>query len=233
MEITQTDTPEKAAGTSISSILKARQDQPVLLLLSGGSALKVLEHIDPASLYKNTTVLMADDRFTDDSEHNNFLQLKETNFFQAATDRGVTFVDTVPERESDTPESFATGIHKTLSYYVDIHPDAYVIGLFGVGNDGHTASIFPDNSEAAFRSKYFNDELYMASKNPAGPITDRITITPYFIKHHLDEILIYAAGASKKLILEQLSNPDTKAHQLPAKLLTEKGKVTLFTDQEL
>lgn len=225
-------TPEYSAGTHISTLLHTdTTDQPILVLLAGGTALCVLEHIDESKLGPHVTIMMGDERFTNDPKLNNFLQLKKTSFYRRARAHNVNSIETVPDTVRETPTSFAAGINKTLQYYFKTRQNAYVICLFGIGTDGHFASVFPDDSRASFYKKFHTDALYIATHTKSSTPTDRVTLTPYFIKHHADEIILYATGEEKcNGVLKDLQLQNAKEHELPAHIPSRHPQSHLFTD---
>jgi 6-phosphogluconolactonase/glucosamine-6-phosphate isomerase/deaminase len=60
-----------AAGESLNQSLMMYKKQPVLLMLSAGSAFKVLDYVSPGSLGKNLTISVLDERFTPSEKASN------------------------------------------------------------------------------------------------------------------------------------------------------------------
>lgn len=85
--------------------------------------------------------------------------------------------------------------------------------LLGIGDDGHTASLFPDNLEALK-----SDRLVITTTNPYSK-QHRITITAKLI---LDskEIIFLVNGASKTAILKKVLDNDTS---LPSTYIVQKA----------
>jgi 6-phosphogluconolactonase/glucosamine-6-phosphate isomerase/deaminase len=152
MKTQTSDTPSLEAGQYIQEKLASHKDEYILLLVAGGSALAVLEAIDGTKLTSKVTIATTDDRFTHEAKGNNFAQLQQTNFYKDAREVGVQCISSKPQM-SDTHESFTKRITLAFEDYFKIHSNSYTIGLFGIGEDGHTASIFP-TSESEFISKY-------------------------------------------------------------------------------
>ena len=67
---------EKDIAKAISDCLNKNLDKSILFLVSGGSALRMLDYIDPKSLTPNVTVSLLDER----SDGSNLSALKKTNF---------------------------------------------------------------------------------------------------------------------------------------------------------
>ena len=93
--------------------------------------------------------------------------------------------------------------------------------LLGLGNDGHTASLFP--------YKDFNkDDLIITS---FGKDLKRISLTPKIISAS-SEIVFLVTGASKNLALRRLIDKDESSKRTPAKLINSDSKILIFCDYD-
>ncbi|MCL5009244.1 MAG: hypothetical protein M1400_02785 [Patescibacteria group bacterium] len=87
MEIFHAQDPQHAAEAAaelVNQFLKTHDKNPILLLLSGGSALSVTNYVNEELLGENLTIGMADERFTADPELSNFAALQATHFYELA-----------------------------------------------------------------------------------------------------------------------------------------------------
>jgi 6-phosphogluconolactonase len=80
--------------------------------------------------------------------------------------------------------------------------------LLGIGEDGHTASIFPGQDELLTC-----DKLAAASVNPHTK-QDRVTLTGKSLLA-ANKLIFIAIGANKRLMIQQITNPKF-AHIYPA-----------------
>ncbi len=94
--------------------------------------------------------------------------------------------------------------------------------ILGVGEDGHTASFFPDNL-ASFESQSIVEAV---SQPHTG--SRRITLTGSTI-NNAKEIAVLCAGDSKKEILNQIINNNNLT--LPAAHLHPKGHISWYLDK--
>lgn len=95
----------------------------------------------------------------------------------------------------------------------------YSIGLFGIGTDGHTAGLLPDNSIMK-STKYYDSYKAMDYQ--------RISATPLLLRR-MNEAMIYAVGENKTGALREfLSVGEVEA--IPARLLKSVDKLTVLTD---
>lgn len=229
MKINISDTPAQRAGVYIEQKLSQYSEREILFLVSGGSALQVLEHINTSALSGNITVLTTDERYTTDESGNNCVQLQKTTFYTNAKNQHIHFIDTRVQEE-DSHQHFTKRIQKQLAYFVKSHPNAYIIGLFGIGDDGHTAGIFP-MAEEAFNELYLTDDLYIANTQGEAPYEKRSTITPAVIEELVDEVILYAVGENKcDNILNYMHNKSFGIHQIPALIAAQHPQSILFTD---
>lgn len=89
--------------------------------------------------------------------------------------------------------------------------------MLGMGDDGHTASIFPDNM------KMFNEVSYCTSA--FHPVTgqQRITVTPHFLIHKTQSIVFLVTGKNKAEILGKVfSGMEESVEKLPTAKIRDK-----------
>ena len=98
--------------------------------------------------------------------------------------------------------------------------------LLGLGEDGHTASLFP--GPPVLRD---NQSLIAVSQSPKDPPT-RLTMTLGVI-NRASVILFLVAGSGKAEVVRAILDPKTEAErQLPASLVApEKGRLIWFLDR--
>lgn len=225
------ESPAQDAGVYIQNLLQVHSHTSILFLIGGGSSLSVLEYIEPEVLGKHITVCTTDERFTREDKGNNFLQLQQTNFFKRGEAEGMKSISTYPQ-EGETHTQFSERIQGELESYYKKNPQGYTLGLFGIGEDGHTASIFP-SPESEFLTTYVTDSLYVPVLRPALTYTQRTTISPAFIEDMLTDVILFAVGSNKcDNILNYMHNKNFKHYQIPALIPAQHPKSILFTDCE-
>ncbi len=222
-------TPSEEASAFIEEKLALHKNEPILFLISGGSSLCALEKINPNVLSPLVTIVTTDERFTINEQGNNFKQFQATSFYQSAVAAGVTCIASVPQ-ENERHEQFAERMRKSLEEYFDLHPSGYALGVFGIGEDGHTASIFP-TSEAEFNEAYRTDALYVPVTQPQLQYPFRTTVTPSFIEEKIDDVVLFAVGSTKcDNILNYMHNKNFSQYQIPALIPAQHPRSVLFTD---
>lgn len=98
------------------------------------------------------------------------------------------------------------------------------IVLLGIGEDGHTASLFP--GEKALKER---DALFVATQAPSG-VKDRISMTAPLIEN-AKRVIFLVTGNAKSEILAKILEGDADYEQFPATIFKKaKGTVTWFVD---
>ncbi|MEX1995740.1 MAG: 6-phosphogluconolactonase [Candidatus Saccharimonadales bacterium] len=186
----------------------------VLWLIPGGSAMTVAIKTAlklPVDQLGSLTLTLTDERYGPVGHpDSNWLQLQNAGLhLPGATRRPVLSGHDM----QTTVENFAD-LLKTQTQQA-----SYTIGLFGIGEDGHTAGILPGSKAVK------SGEL--AVGYDAGKYK-RITITPAAIAK-LDEAVVYASGEAKHPELDKLGKK-LPIEKQPAQALKQAGKLTIFND---
>lgn len=220
-----------AAGEELNNIILQNIKYPTLLLLSAGSALGILDYVSAKYLTENTTVSVADERFSQDPGINNFLQLQKTEFYARAIDSNVSFFGTLP-RPNESLSELNQRWDKNISHWLEKNPKGKILVTLGMGNDGHTAGIFPDTDRERFEQAFNSDKLTHAYDT--GPKTShplRLTSTFTLIKK-ASHTIAFVCGQEKALKLkEALTNP--RLNLIPAGIFQHLEQCELFTDIEV
>lgn len=227
MEVIVSATPISLAADHLSQLLAENNEKPVLLMLSGGSALGLLEYIDISALGPNVTITTLDERFSTDSSVNNFAQIAATNFYKIAVEQGAETIPTLVKNDETllhAGEHFANALH----LWRDKHPQGVIITTMGVGSDGHTAGIFSQQPGLDFAT---NDWVvaYEVSAN-SNPYTKRITVTPKFLQTQITHAICVIMGDKKCTVLKHIQDAECTLADVPACILKEMPSVMITTD---
>lgn len=100
------------------------------------------------------------------------------------------------------------------------------LSIMGIGKDGHTASLFPKQSE------YFTERLVInAGKGPDGHF--RVSMTPKFINRS-NNILFVIFGTEKEIIAKKLISGSWDPENCPAQLINpNSGMLYYVVDKSL
>jgi len=98
--------------------------------------------------------------------------------------------------------------------------------LLGLGEDGHTASIFPNQINLFYSARLCEVAIHPQTKQK------RITLTGKVI-NNAKHIMFFVTGKNKASILSKIINSNNNKNQFPASLVNPKsGKLTWFLDIE-
>jgi 6-phosphogluconolactonase/glucosamine-6-phosphate isomerase/deaminase len=236
-----TPTPAKEVGEQINNLIQEHLGD-VVCILSGGSALDILEYVRPGKKCFHadcigvtcdktecrTIFMLGDERVSRESSINNFLQLQGRYPEHPILKH---LINTVPE-ENESLVHFALRVEEHFfSVLSELH-NPKIMYVLGVGSDGHTAGIFPMEIES-FRRTYQDDLSYVPVSLEGLTIDSRASFTPSWILNNVDELIGYVVGSSKQAILAQLNSEDKKLNERPAELLKLHPRTTVYTDLDI
>jgi 6-phosphogluconolactonase/glucosamine-6-phosphate isomerase/deaminase len=226
------------AQKALQNLFRKHQNQPILFLISGGSAFSLLEDFDALLLSPDLTIAVLDERASADPNENNFAQLTTKDFYQKALNSTCNFIDT-RLKDSETKEELAKRFESKLKDWKLENPTGICIATIGIGSDGHTAGIPVIPNEVLFNQLFINPTHWVTSFNADeigwdNPYKNRVTITPLGLKELINEGIIFACGEDKKEMLARALNPDEIISKTPARILRDlEAELSLFTDNSI
>ena len=206
---------EAAAAKLVADAVEqaSSSGRSVLVLLSGGSAIGTAVRLSGLidSVASKCTFSLVDERWGRPGHaDSNWQQLKSAdlrldkiNFYEVLNGQDAT--------------AAAGDFNAFLQQALNDHD--YIIGLFGIGADGHTAGILPGSPAVAAKGyavAYSADDY------------QRITITPLMIAK-IDEAFVYALGPAKAEQLDRLAL-ELPLDKQPAQALKTVPKLVIFND---
>jgi 6-phosphogluconolactonase len=130
--------------------------------------------------------------------------------------------------EAPDRDAAARDYERTIRDHVELDGDgipAFDAVVLGVGEDGHTASLFPGESTVDV-----HDRL-VAAVGGKGAREARLTLTPLAIEH-ARQVFILAVGAGKRPALERVWAAQGNVHETPARVVRGcRGAVTWLIDK--
>ena len=199
-----------------------------LVALTGGSSPVSLYKLLATSQYKskidweNVFIFWGDERWValDDERSNakmssdyllNHVGIPKSNLFPMY-------------KEGFAPEEYALEYEKLIKSFTGDHGQFDLI-LLGMGDDGHTASLFPGEAVLHENNKWVS-AYYLESQNMY-----RITLTAPFI-NKAKEIVVITFGESKAHALNEVLYGDYNPEKYPTQLIKPlDGKLLFLTDQ--
>ena len=213
-------TPDWKKGTrALSKRLSSEltKNQPVLWLIPGGSnipaAVEIMKTL-PEEATKNLAIFLTDERYGEVGHiHSNGKQLVDAGFLP----KQAIFVPVLAPGFS---------LQETQNRYEEAAKRAFehasvIIGLFGIGSDGHIAGILP-HSEAV------ESEGWVAAYETHEHT--RVTLTFQALRH-ISVAYVFAFGEEKKAALLKLHDETLPLAEQPSQILKELPEAYLYNDQ--
>ncbi len=201
---------------------KLQKKERFQMCLSGGSTPKsVYSLISKKNIeWSKVDVFLGDERCVDpESENSNTLMLKRT-LFQNFSSQAYFYqiFNSVEINEEISKDLFLSKIKEKCSGY----PPIFDLTLLGLGDDGHTASLFPNQ-------RLINDDDLIIYTHGKG--LKRISLTPKILSAS-SKVIFLVSGNNKKIALERLISEDESPDRTPAKLIKSNSEISIFCDSD-
>lgn len=208
----------------------AKKKESINIALSGGSTPKILFSILAEKYGRSTSwnyvhLFWVDERcVAPDDPESNFGMTK-----QLLLDR----IDIPRElihriRGEDDPEKEAERYSREIMQNVAVKKSlpSFDIMILGMGNDGHTASIFPGNDRLLHSDKICETTIHPSS------LQQRITLTGKVINNS-KEIYFLVTGIEKSPVIEQIFGKNKNPATFPSShIFSINGKTIWLLDEE-
>ena len=207
----------------IDSTLKIKSKAKIVLC--GGSTPKAAYSLlGKKNLeWTNVDLFLGDERWVDnESQDSNCFLLKNSLFKEGNPSLEASFFS-VSTIELASPDDSAMDYEKILKNNLDGDPPRFDLILLGLGDDGHTASLFP-GSDALFE----RDSLITAGE---GKGHKRITFTSKLLSA-ADNVVFLISGSAKQTALKRLIDPSESWERTPAKLVAPKSEIIVLADKD-
>lgn len=198
-------------------------------VLSGGSTpenlftlLATLEYRDKID-WKKTFIFWGDERFVPENDDlNNAFNAKKLLLNHLAIPSKNIF----PIPVNSSPDLAAKKYEVTIKKFFGKDIPRFDLIFLGLGQDGHTASLFP-GSDVLFEKTQLVSDVYEADQKMY-----RITITPVLInKAHT--IVFLVEGKNKAEILNTVINGTRKPEKFPAQIIhADEGNLNWYVDEK-
>lgn len=222
---------ERTAKHLDNLVLNYSKSSGVLLLVSGGSCLEVVNELKDCWSEK-VTIGVVDERYSMDFNVSNFGQMKNLPFWKNVIRNRCPVINT-EIREGETLGAAAARMEKQWKNWRKHNKKGKIIALLGMGVDGHTAGIMPMPEDRAKFDKLFVDNQEWVCGYDCGDKNDyryRITATMSFLKKEATEIVVFVKGKEKKEKWDELQFGKKVISDLPIAIINSVSKVTSFTD---
>jgi 6-phosphogluconolactonase len=222
-------------GSWFASMLEIRisespADRSFSWMLSGGSTpiaifKKVAASVTDPSIWSRVKLFWCDERCVDPgNSESNYKMAMENLIIHVPVQANNIF----RIRGEDSPAAEAVRYSDQFTRHVHQFQGIPVVDLvmLGMGEDGHTASVFPGNIEL-----FYSEKLFEPSEHPVTKQM-RITATGSII-NRAKLVVILATGEAKAAITAQVINKSDGWEKLPAgRVHPENGELLWLLDQK-
>jgi len=200
------------------------------LSLAGGNTPRALyqflaeDYVDKIA-WSNVQLFWGDERYVPVNDPRSNFRMVQDSLLRHVT-IPTNQIHPIPTNYRD-PGDAAREYEITLRKYFHSTWPRFDLTILGLGNDGHTASIFPGSTPL----KKETTQWVIATQAPAEP-KQRITLTLSALSNS-KQIFFIVTGSDKANALAKTLRTDTEAGAFPAAALCQKNSfVTFWIDQD-
>ena len=201
------------------------------LALSGGTTPRTAYMLlarEPAINWIRIDIFWVDERAVPPTDDRSNYHWAKTTLLDAAQIAD-TSVHRMPADQPDL-DGAAQAYERTIRQQVEANRDgvpALDVLVLGVGDDGHTASLFPGQATVEVVDRL------VAAVPPDKGREARLTLTPTVIEH-ARHVFVLAVGGSKRSALDRVWSDEGSLSQTPARVIRRcRGELTWIVDQDL
>ena len=222
--------PKETAAAFGRYLMHKLEDTDVFhVALSGGSTPKLLfaylaEHYADSDAWSRLHVYWGDERcVAPDDEESNFRMTRE--LLLAKVDIPEQNIHRVRGEDTPSDEAVRYAEELAVSMPMSLELPVFDMVILGMGDDGHTASIFPHEIELLTSSKICEVATHPTSGQK------RITLTGQVI-NHAKEVIFLVTGSGKMDRISEIFNNEGDWEKYPASYINpQSGKLLWFVDQ--
>jgi len=194
----------------------AARGQAVLAVSGGRSPIPVFEALRALDLpWSQVTVTLVDERWVPDDHPDSNAGLVRRHLLQ----EGAAAASFVPWYDGSA-DPYAGQAHCEAA--LQALPLPFDVVLLGMGDDGHTASLFPDAPELAAATDLTRDALCAAIMPPAAKQA-RLSLTRYALARQSARLVLQWSGSAKREVFQRAVAAPTLA--LPVSLFLHQTSV--------
>lgn len=195
-----------AVAAQLLKAIKAR-DKALLIVSGGSTPVAFFQTLAQQSLpWENLTVMLADERWVDPAHTDSNEKLVREHLLAAQPQ--VHLFSLAPQ-SGEALQQGAQRLQQALTALA-LTPDMSILGM---GEDGHTASLFPNHPALEAGLNPQGDVLCLAIDDSPKPPPQRITLTAALLNQSRS-LMLHITGDAKRVVYEQ-------GAALPARRLLE------------
>ena len=216
-----------AASDLITQVIEStlKNKTRAKIALCGGSTPKAAysllgtKNID----WMNVDLFLGDERWVDNKSIDSNCFLLNNSLFKEGNPSLEASFFAVSTVDLSSPDESAKSYETILKNKLDGDPPKFDLILLGLGDDGHTASLFP-GSDALFE----RESLVTFGE---GKGHKRITFTSKLLSAG-DNVVFLISGSAKQTALKRLLDPSESWERTPAKLVSPNSEIIVLADKD-
>ncbi|MCY4360080.1 MAG: 6-phosphogluconolactonase [Cyanobacteria bacterium MAG APA_bin_95] len=214
----------QAAATAMAAVIRGtttRQLRCVVALAGGSTPEAAYGHLGQEDLpWKRVELVLGDERWVDAQDPaSNARMVRRCLLSGSRAHRA--HLHPVPTH-MPSPEAGAMAYGDLLQTLCPGQPPQLDLVLLGLGDDGHTASLFPGTAAVDVKDRWVTVGW--------GKDLPRVSMTAPLLSA-ARQVIILVAGAAKRQALQRLLDTDEDPARTPARLVAPKGEVLVLCDQ--
>ena len=219
------DLARRAAETIATAIdLALDQRDRAQIALSGGTtpakayALLSQQHLP----WDRVDVLLGDERWVSAEDPSSNARMLRHTLMEPGSPGAQACFHPVPTVELVSPEASSEAFADLIGRLCPGDPPVFDLMLLGLGDDGHTASLFPGTDAPLVTNRW--------TTIGRGKGLDRITLTAPVLSA-ARQVVFLVSGEGKRQALSRLLDPMESPERTPAKLVQSQQPITILCDQ--
>ncbi|KKZ12540.1 MAG: 6-phosphogluconolactonase [Candidatus Synechococcus spongiarum SP3] len=214
----------QAAAAAMATAIRAttiRKPRCVVALAGGSTPEAAYAHLGQEDLpWKRVELVLGDERWVDAQDPASNARMVRRCLLSGSRAHQAR-LHPVPTH-LPSPEAAAQAYADLLSTLCPSPPPQLDLVLLGLGDDGHTASLFPGTVAVDVKDRWVTVGW--------GKGLPRVSMTAPLLSA-AQHVIILVAGAAKRQALQRLLDPDEDPARTPAKLVAPKGEVLVLCDE--
>ncbi len=208
-------------ATSIQLALDQR-DRAQIALSGGTTPSQAYQQLSHQHLpWDRVDVFLGDERWVSSDDASSNARMLRSTLLQEGTPGSAACFHPVPTVELPSPEASADAFAELVSTTCSGEPPVFDMMLLGLGDDGHTASLFPGTEAPGI--------LDRSTTIGRGKGLERITLTAPVLSASRNVVFL-VSGAGKREALRRLLDPEESSDRTPAKLVTPLTEIIVIAD---
>ena len=209
-------------ATAIQLALDQR-DRAQIALSGGTTPSKAYQRLGQQHLpWNRVDVFLGDERWVSaDDESSNARMLRSTLLLAGEPGAAACF-HPVPTVELPSPEASADAFEQLITTSCSGEPPIFDMMVLGLGDDGHTASLFPGTDAPEVCDRW--------TTIGRGKGLERITLTAPVLSASRT-VMFLVSGGNKRDALRRLLDPAESSERTPAKLAQPESEIIVLTDE--